>query len=183
VNYNGLQLSSAETINGENTEIFTNAGNSQVRGIQLDSEAAVTRNLTLSGGLGLQEAKFTELAAGVASTGLTLSSPVPFSPPVTWNIGTTYRTDKLAWARGNFIFNGTFQYVPSYNTGASTASTDSQATTNLNMSLTYRPNNRHWTIGAECTNCTFRIYVPIQAGTFDYISPPGYAGVRVRYEM
>lgn len=183
VNYNGLQLSSAETIDGENTEIFTNAGNSQVRGVQLDSQAAVTQHLSLNAGLGLQEAKFTELAAGVASTGLTLNSPVPFSPPVTWNVGATYRTDEVPWARGNFVFNGTFQYVPSYNTGASTASTDSQVTTNLNMSLTYRPNNSRWTIGAECTNCTFRIYVPIQAGTFDYISEPGYAGVRVRYEM
>ena len=183
VNYNGLQLASAETINGENTEIFTNAGNSQVRGIQLDSEAALTRHLTLNGGLGLQEAKFTELAAGVASTGLTLNSPVPFSPPLTWNVGVTYRTDELAWAHGNFIFNGTFQYVPAYNAGAATTSTDSQVTANLNMSLTYRPSNSPWTVGAECTNCTFRIYVPFAGGAADYISEPGYAGVRVRYAL
>ena len=183
VNYNGLQLSSAAVVNGENTEIFANAGNSQTRGIQLDAEAVATRNLTINAGLGLQEAKFTELAPGVVATGLTLNSAVPFSPPVTWNVGFTYRTDEMPWARGRFTLNGTFQYIPVYNTGASATSTDSQVTTNLNASLTYRPTASHWTVGAECTNCTFRIYVPIQAGTFDYISPPGYAGIRVRYEM
>ena len=137
----------------------------------------------MNGGLGLQEAKFTELAAGVASTGLTLNSPVPYSPPLTWNVGVTYRTDELAWAHGNFTFNGTFQYVPAYNAGASTTSTDSQVTANLNMSLVYRPTNSPWTIGAECTNCTFRIYVPFAGGAADYISEPGYAGVRVRYAL
>jgi iron complex outermembrane receptor protein len=183
VNYNDLQLASGYVApDGENTEIFTNAGNSQVRGMQLESVAAVTDNLSVNASLGMEEAKFTELAAGVSITGLTLKSPVPFSPPLTWNIGATYNTDDVDWARGSFTMTGTFQYIPDYNTGAGTTSTDSPVSTVLNASITYHPAASRWSVGAECTNCLFR-YFPIQAGSFDYVSLPGYAGVRVRYEM
>jgi iron complex outermembrane receptor protein len=183
VNYSDLQLASAYVAaNGENEEIFTNAGNSQVRGMQLESVAAVTDNLTVNASLGMEEAKFTELASGVALAGITLKSPVPFSPPLTYNIGAAYNTDQLEWARGNFTLTGTFQYIPDYNAGGSSTSTDSPVTEMVNASITYHPAGSRWSVGAECLNCLFR-YFPIQTGSFDYTSLPGYAGVRVRFEM
>lgn len=183
VNYNDLQLASAYVApDGENEEIFTNGGNSEVRGIQLESVAAVTDNLTVNANLGLQEAKFTELASGVAFTGLTIKSPVPFSPPLTYSLGAVYNSDQLGWAHGSFTLTGTFQYIPDYNAGGSPTATDSPATETLNAAIIYHPAASRWSVGAECTNCLFR-YFPIQTGSFDYISLPGYAGVRVRYEM
>ncbi len=184
VNYAGLQLASGYVAaNGQNTEIFTNAGNSQVRGLQLESTAAVTDNLTANLSLGMEEAKFTELAPGVLITGTTLNSKVPFSPPVTFTAGLTYHTDDLDWARGRFTMTGNFQYVPRYNSGSTATATDSPTEENLNASITYLPTGSRWSVGLECTNCLFRNYVQIQDGNFDYISQPGYFGARVRYEM
>ena len=183
VNYNDLQLQSNYfAADGETESIFTNAGNSQVRGVELESEAVVTRDLTLNASLGLEQAKFTELASGAVLAGLNLNSPVPFSPPVTFSVGATY-TKAVPWIRGNVTMTGNFQWIPPYNTGAQAGSVDSSAQTVLSAAITYRPQASRWSVGVECTNCLFQYYVPIAAGAYDYISPPGYVGFRVRYAM
>ena len=183
VNYADLQLQSSYLAsNGEVTSIFANAGNSQVRGVELESTAVITDALSVNASLGLQEAKFTELAPGAVIAGLTENSRVPFSPPATFTLGLTYNTDDLDWAHGRFTFTGNYQWIPSYNTGAQSISGDSSTQDVLNASLTYHPVAAKWSVGLECTNCLFRYYVPIQAGDYEYISQPGYAGMRLRYE-
>ena len=183
VNYNDLQLQSNYfAADGETESIFTNAGNSQARGIELESEAVVTNNLSINANLGLEQAKFTELAAGAVLAGLNTRSPVPFAPPVTFSAGATYNTP-VPWVHGNVTMTGNFQWIPPYNTGAQSTSVDSSAQTVLSAAITYRPLASRWSVGVECTNCLFRYYVPIAAGAYDYISQPGYVGFRVRYAM
>ncbi len=185
VNYNSLQLqSSYVAADGEITSIFANAGNSEVRGFELESQAVITDDLIANVSLGLQDAKFTELSPGVASAdGLTLKSAVPFSPPATFTAGLTYHLP-APWARGDFTVAANLQWIPPYNTGSAATAGDTPTQDIVSGAITYKPADfNKWSVSLECTNCLFRYYVTNQSGSYEAITQPGYVGVRLRYDM
>ena len=184
VNYKDLQLQTNYTdpTTGVLLNLIQNAGSVRDRGLELDTQALIRRDLSLNFGLSLQDAVWTQVTPALVATGINKSSEVPYTPPLTLTAGLTYRP-KFSFVPGALRFDGYLQYIEAYNSQANGASVTAAAQALLNGSVSYTPKNSHLTFQVECTNCLFRYYVPIAAGTYNYISQPGYLGFRVRYAM
>jgi len=184
VNYKNMQLQTnfADPATGVLLNLIENAGNVRDRGLEVDSQAMIRRDLSLNLGVSLQNAVWTRVTPDLVATGINKSSEVPYTPPFTLNAGLTYRPH-FAFIPGALRMDGYAQFITAYNSQADGAAIASKAQTILNGSVSYTPLNSRLTFQLECTNCLFRYYVPIAAGSYDYVSQPGYAGFRVRYAL
>lgn len=161
-NYDHMQLTEYQELGAPLT---VNAGDSRIRGGELELVAAPLQGLELSYSLGILSAHYTSLIANAAlnlppEVQIGLNSKLQKTPPNENLIGIDYRLPKLFPAGGNFVLhadwrftadtyndaqNSVFLYQPAYNIG--------------NASIGWQADSGKWSLRFMGYNLTNRQYI------------------------
>jgi iron complex outermembrane recepter protein len=176
----GLQLSytTPGSVVGTTLSTQDNAGDIEVKGVELELFARPARGLDLYATAGLQEGKytyvnpraqsFTNSVTGVYVNAIDPSDELSRFPKQTVAVGATYTLPVAALA-GSFTGNIEANYTGKFWTTASNSApstrtptalnSQSDAYTLLNMSLAYNSDNGDWSAALACKNCTDKVYI------------------------
>ena len=129
--------------------ITTNAGDSRIRGLELEVTAAATADLTIYGNLGLMDGEYTRLSAGGELAGI---GPDPTrTPDTTFNIGADYVSPREVF-NGEVFLGGQLSWIDDYFMGNDNApNTLIESHTLVNLQAGWR--NDDWETVLECKNC------------------------------
>jgi iron complex outermembrane receptor protein len=161
-NYDRMQLTEYQELGAPLT---VNAGDSRIRGGELELVAAPLQGLEVSYSLGILSAHYTSLIANSAlnlppEVQIGLNSKLQKTPPNESLIGVDYRLPKLLLPGGNFVVhadwrftahtyndaqNSIFLYQPSYNIG--------------NASVAWQAESGKWSLRLLGYNLTNRQYI------------------------
>lgn len=182
--YKDLQINTALLLPNNTTIFITdNAGDSRVKGVELESNFVLTSEISGHFAMGIQDGKFTRLDRGTIAAGLTLDSPLPQTPGETYSGGITYSQD-FAELGGPITFTAGAQYVPAYNPGVTANSIKTRDLIFSNATLAYAPLGTGIEIAVECRNC-FRnvqnIYPNLTGSALLGVLP--YVGARIGFKI
>lgn len=145
--YKDMQLTVTSAATGF-TPWFINAGQSRIRGIEIDTEARPTPALRLTGSISYMEAKYVSLGAAALAAGFNLSDLLPNTPKWSGSLGATYTAD--LGEKGSLAFHGDLNFKSRM---AKDYQNDFiQGWVNLvNANIAYTPPSEHWslTLGAD----------------------------------
>lgn len=143
--YEGIQIA---TVQGP-LFITTNAGDSRIRGLELEVTVAATTDLTIYSNLGLMDGEYRFLSPGGVAAGI---GPDPTrTPDTTFNIGADYVSPRPV-ANGEVFFGGQLSWIDDYFMGNDNApNTLIESHTLVNLQAGWR--NDDWEAVIECKNC------------------------------
>jgi len=147
-NYKNLQL----IIQSGISPLTRNAGESQIKGVELDYQWQVLPDLIVSGTGGWIDARYTKLDAAANASGIFLSNKFDKTPEDTASLALDYRPHlrlgMLAWHVDYAWKSG------QYNDAVNTPELYQKAFGLLNASVTYTGGDGKWNIGVGGTNLT-----------------------------
>ena len=157
--------------------LTTNAGDTEIKGLELEVASAVTDDLHIYGSLGLMDGKYTRrTAAGIAEE----IGPDPArTPDATANIGADYILPMTVLS-GNFFLGGQVAWVDDYYMGNSNEiETLVEAHTLVNAQVGWR--NDNWEALVECKNCFDEEWFGTNLFDVLYTADPVRWGIRLKY--
>jgi iron complex outermembrane receptor protein len=171
--YDDIQIATTEGVGF----ITTNAGDSEIKGLELEVAGAITDDLRLYGNLGLMDGKYTRLSASGSKEGI---GPEPArTPDATANIGADY-TLPMTVLSGNFFMGGQVAWVDDYYMGNSNQiETLVEAHTLVNAQVGWR--NDNWEAVVECKNCFDEEWFGTNLFNVLYTADPVRYGLRLKY--
>lgn len=129
---------------------FENAGTGRIKGFELEAEAAVTSDLTLSGSLGYLDAQYRKLESG---TTIALGNRFVNTPDWTANIGAAY--DVHLGRHGDSTLRVDYSYKSTQAKNAeNTPALIQEGYGLLNLSAEYNPSDSNWQILTGVRNAT-----------------------------
>jgi iron complex outermembrane receptor protein len=130
-----------------------NAGKGVVEGIEAQATVAASDDLVLNAAVGYLETKYTDLGN---APGLTLNTPFPYSPKLTYTIGSQYQM----WLNNDSVtFRADYTWVGKTETNIDPRFTVPQKGYGLlNARATYRPDDANWSVAVYGTNLTNQFY-------------------------
>jgi len=150
--YKAIQLLIQEGV----APTFVNAGDARIKGIEIDSEAAITDTLHVTASAGYIDAFYTSIEdpTGV----ITLESSLPKVAKWTAHVGADYR-EYLPWSdsvtfRGDYTFKSRVA-----NDADNTPQLFAPGISLVDLSATYQPSFGNWSFIAGGTNITNRRYL------------------------
>jgi len=134
-----------------------NAGRAEVKGVELEGTLRPLPGLTLDGSLAYLDFDYKSLSASAISSGVTLSMRGPYAPKWQYSAGVQYDADL---GDGGVV---TPRLDLSHSAGFYTQSVNdplgfTPARTLLNGRITWRPKDSRFSITAEVTNITNKLY-------------------------
>lgn len=163
--YTNLQLLAIATDDfGGIVALVENAGEAEIKGFELELNAAPIDALRIDAGLGFLDAKYTQLDASVTS--ITLDSELVKTPEWSFNIGADYTVPI-----GNG-FSGTLRVDYSYRSRTQHVADNNPLLEQdgyglLNLRVTFGPEDRSWELAAFGTNITNELYITNGLSQFD----------------
>jgi iron complex outermembrane receptor protein len=131
-----------------------NAGDAEVRGLELELELEPTDGLIIDGALGLIDFEYQTINP---NTGIAITTVPPYTPATTWSGGIQYEFDLGGNGSLTPRIDATYQsHVFSAPANAATSRIDSH--TVLNGRLTYRSPDNDWVAALEVRNLTDEYY-------------------------
>jgi iron complex outermembrane receptor protein len=176
--YEDVQIATTESDGGDgNLFITTNAGDSEVKGLELEVAASVTDDLRLYGSVGLMDGKYTRLSDGGVAAGI--GPDLARTPDATANIGADYTVPATVLG-GNFFLGGQVAWVDDYFMGNSNQiETLIEAHTLVNAQVGWR--NDNWEAIVECRNCADEEWFGTNLFDVLYTADPVRWGIRLKY--
>jgi iron complex outermembrane receptor protein len=150
--YKAIQLLIQEGV----SPTFVNAGDARIKGIEIDTEAAITDTLHVTASAGYIDAFYTSIEdpTGV----ITLESSLPKVAKWTAHIGADYQIH-LPWS-GSVTLRGDDSFKSRVaNDADNTPQLFAQGVSLVDLSATYRPSLGNWSFIAGGTNVTNRRYL------------------------
>jgi iron complex outermembrane receptor protein len=178
--YKGLQISTEFP----NTTSFvtTNAGDSRVRGAELEVNAVPAPGLIAQASLGLMNATFTRISAGAVASGFTSATKPLQTPDVTANFGLSYSTEINA--AGEFSLAGNVSKSSSYYFDYPNR-LDQKIIKPwlLDLSVAQKFMDGRLRLSLECKNCTDRHWSAQQLFSLAYPGDPRRVLFRIGYRF
>jgi len=130
-----------------------NAGKGVVEGIESQVTFAATDDLVLNASVGYLSTKYTDLGN---APGLSLNTPFPYSPKLTYTVGSQYQM----WLNNDSVtFRADYTWVGKTETNIDPRFTVPQKGYGLlNARATYRPDDANWSVALYGTNLTNQFY-------------------------
>lgn len=185
--YKRIQL----TVQVGNSPVTENGGDARIQGVELEAEARVTDEFSLTGTYGYLNSKYTSLASGVT---ITLQDHLVDAPDTTFSVGGKYRfamnNGAAVSLRVDYDYKGT-TYLEAQNVSNPDPYPNALRQDGygiLDSSVTFTPNNSHWELQAGVHNITDKRY--LMSGVDDWAgvgfiggsySPPRQWFATVRY--
>ncbi len=179
--YSNYQVSQRNNLTGQNN-VYT-ADQATIDGVQLDGRWRIARGASLTTGISYLQTTMDKIVTPAGDfSGLDL----PFSPHWTANVGYQQTFDLSGGAELEALVN--FQYVSRrWATYTHATYTDIEANTRTDLTLTYTPAHRHWSMGAWVRNLEDAVVktqgnvgaIPGPASFF--LEPPRTYGVRMTF--
>lgn len=145
--YDGIQLNFQEGV----SPTIRNAGNAEIKGIEIEMRAAFTDNFTLDAGFGYVDAEYTSVNPLVV--GVNLNSRLPKTPETQINISPQFHVPLAGGA--SLVFNVDYFFVSDmYNDAENSPLLFRDDSNVLNGSATYRSGDDKWDIVLGGTNLT-----------------------------
>ncbi|MFC4313143.1 TonB-dependent receptor [Steroidobacter flavus] len=138
----------------------TNAGEAEVKGIEIEGVVLVSDNFTINYGLGWLDSEYTDLGT---STAIPLGARFPYAPEKSYSIGAQY---DLQLASGGMTFRTDYGWQDEVDTAADIQKSVIPAYGLLSARIVYTPPNGKWDVslfGSNLTNEYYRIngfYIP-----------------------
>ena len=155
--YDGVQLT-ANAGPSAFVPVLINAGDAEIKGVELETEVVVTDWLRLNAGVGYLDSEYDKLTPEAVATGTTLSSEIPNSPEWTGTFGVT--ADLLNNDRGHLYLRTDVSYKSSqFKTVANESFLEQDDYTLVNAALTYDFVGTQWQATLGVTNLTDEIYI------------------------
>jgi len=156
--------------------ITTNAGDSKIKGLELEVTAAATDDLTIYGNVGLMDGKYTRLSAGGMAAGI---GPDPTrTPDATAMIGADYTVPKTV-LNGEVFLGGQASWTDDYFMGNdNAANTLIKSHTLANAQIGWR--NDDWEATIECKNCFDKKWFGTNLFNVLYTADPRRWGLRIK---
>jgi iron complex outermembrane receptor protein len=179
--YDDVQIATTTLDDGGGTGgglfLTTNAGDTEIRGLELEVASAVTDDLRIYGNLGLMDGKYTRLTESGEAEGI---GPDPArTPDATANIGADYILPMTVLS-GNFFLGGQVAWVDDYYMGNSNQiETLIEAHTLVNAQVGWR--NDNWEAIVECKNCADEEWFGTNLFDVLYTADPVRWGIRLKY--
>ncbi|MFQ5634883.1 MAG: TonB-dependent receptor [Gammaproteobacteria bacterium] len=170
--YDDIQI--ATVFPGTTQFITNNAGDSEVKGLEIEVVLAATDDLTLYGNAGFMDSKFTRLSAGAVAASI---GPDPVRTPdanamagFEWMLPTgLFAGAQVSWEDDYFMGN------------SNQANTLIDAHTLVNAQLGWRSEDEQWEVVGECKNCFDEEWFGTNLFNVLYTADPVRWGLRVRY--
>ena len=205
-----IQIPARIDVNGTQISTTTNPANLDNKGLEIDAEWAPTDNFTLVAGIGIQNAKFTDISASVlAQAAACRANPAAFyqgapacnanfvdqfgniatpvrSPDYTISLSATYDIQVGSVTLSPSLgWNYSDEYaIGTTGSPQSTNGTWSGAQGYINAQLAFAFENMPGlTLSVDCRNCADKAYPTTAFGPFQFLDRPGSWGARVRYKF
>ncbi|MDT8399017.1 MAG: TonB-dependent receptor [Pseudomonadales bacterium] len=135
---------------------FRNAGNAEIYGFEIESQAAITESFRLTANAGYINAEYTSIDPG--AVGITLDSELPKTPEFKFSIGPQYELSLRN--QGSILFNLDYTHSSSvFNDAENTALLRRPSTGIVNVSVTYRDPLDKWEAVLGGSNITDERYL------------------------
>ena len=179
--YKGIQLNFQEGV----SPTIRNAGDARIKGAELEFQGLLTEQFTIASSIGYTDAYYTRIDP--RTVGTQLSSSLPKTPDLTFNISPTYK-----WRLANeaqLTFNVDYTHTAAlYNDALNTPLLKRPDSENINASVTFTGSSGAWDLVIGGTNLSDDRYITTgqdqSAGgvIFGTYNPPRqwFAAVRVR---
>lgn len=172
--YKNLQVVLIDPVAGR--RYTGNSGSAKIDGLEGESRLRIVPGLSVNGTLGLLRARYTSLGGtGPASPGstLTLATPFPRSPKVTYSVGLQFEQDMRGNGRLNFSAN--YGYKADQQSGVQVANSVLLPAYALTTGrLQYTTADDRWFGAIFCTNCLGERYL---TGGVNYSGVPGFGSM------
>ena len=138
----------------------TNAGEAEVRGVEIEGMLLVTDNFTINYGAGWLDSEYTDLGT---STAIPLGARFPYAPETSYSIGAQY---DLELSSGGLTLRTDYGWQDEVDTAADIQKSVIPAYGLLSARIVYTPSGQNWDVslfGSNLTNEYYRIngfYIP-----------------------
>ncbi len=168
--YKDLQLSSfVADAKGSFAALFTNAGAATTRGLEVEANARVSREVTLTGTIALMSAKYDEYIGPGGKDIAALRTPVN-SPKTSYRLGLNWRHP--VFDAGDLVFDADAEYrSKTYPTVSSSEILAQKGYTLLNAQVAFETADDHWTAQMGVRNLLDKRYI---THGFDLSDSMGY---------
>lgn len=178
VEYTDLQI--ASVIPGTNIFGTNNAGDSEVKGLELEGSWNATDNLNIYGNLGWMDAEYTRLSPEAAATGL--GPELDRTPELNGLLGFNYTVPATALG-GEIYFGGQASWTDDYFIGSDNFVPEDliEAHTLVNAQVGWRSESNRWEVIVECKNCFDEEWLANNFFNTIYPADPIRLGIRLKY--
>lgn len=178
VEYTDLQI--ASVIPGTNIFGTNNAGDSEVKGLELEGSWNATDNLNIYGNLGWMDAEYTRLSPEAAATGL--GPELDRTPELNGLLGFNYTVPATAMG-GEIYFGGQASWTDDYFIGSDNFVSEDliEAHTLVNAQVGWRSESNRWEVIVECKNCFDEKWLANNFFNTIYPADPIRLGIRLKY--
>ncbi len=172
--YEGIQFSAGtEDPDGNRINAFTNAGDGEIIGFELEAVALPTNNLELAAGIGFIDADYTKITEQLNATVLQITLDSKFPKTSTWNVNLAGTYSVRVGNVGSLIARLDYLYISKYyNDITNVEVIATQDHDKINARLTYANTSGNWEIAAFVTNLFDEIVIEtgFDTGSFFGIS-------------
>jgi iron complex outermembrane receptor protein len=174
--YRNIQLTvqSVDPVTNANIRTTRNAGGSNIKGFEIEAQAAPVRGLNLNLGVGYVDAKFDTLTAAAIASGFVLDSRVPQIPDWSVNAGISYTVETGA---GDLTLRGDVSHKGSQFLTAADPTSYQGSYNLLGARIAWKPS---FVPGVELSvegtnlgNTHYAYYKSTLAPTGEYVAIPG----------
>jgi iron complex outermembrane receptor protein len=138
--------------------VLANAGEAEIKGIEIETEFLPTHWLRLDGSVGYLDAKYTSFSELAQSQLPSLPDELPNAPKWTFHAGVT--ADLFENANGNLFIRADYSYTDDqFKEFTNEISLRQGSYHLLDASLNYRTPNTRWLVSLGVTNLTDEIYI------------------------
>ena len=178
VEYTDLQIAAVDP--GTNVFGTTNAGDSEVSGLELEGSWNATDNLNIYGNLGLMDNEYTRLTAEAAATGL--GPDLDRTPDASAMLGFNY-TVAATVLGGGIYFGGQLSWTDDYFIGSDNEPVADliEEHTLVNLHVGWLSDSDRWEVIVECKNCFDEEWIGNNFVSTIYPSDPVRWGIRLKY--
>ncbi|MGI9344445.1 MAG: TonB-dependent receptor [Gammaproteobacteria bacterium] len=172
--YEDIQI--ATVFPGTTAFITNNAGDTEVKGAELEVQVQATNNIRIFGNIGLMDAEYTRLSAGAVAASI---GPDPVrTPDSNAMIGAEWTLPR------GFFAGGQVSWTDDYFMGNSNQpETLIEAFTLVNAQVGWRSDNERWEVVGECKNCFDEEWFGTNLFNVLYTADPVRYNLRVKFSL
>ncbi|MBT8421521.1 MAG: TonB-dependent receptor, partial [Gammaproteobacteria bacterium] len=173
--YDDIQIATTESAGF----ITTNAGDSEIDGLEIELTAAATENLTIFSNLGMMSGEYKRLSPGGVTAGI---GPEPTrTPDTTFNIGGEYAVPQQVFG-GEMYVSSQLAWIDDYFMGNDNSpNTLIESHTLVNAQVGWRRDNLEAVV--ECKNCFDEEWFGTNLFNVLYTADPARWGLRLKYSF
>ncbi len=178
VEYTDLQI--AAVLPGTNIFGTNNAGDSEVKGLEVEGSWNATENLNIYGNLGLMDNEYTRLTQEAIDTGL--GPDIDRTPDASALLGFNYTVAPTVLG-GGIYFGGQLSWTDDYFIGSDNEPVADliEEHTLVNLHVGWISDSDRWEVIVECKNCFDEEWIGNNFVSTIYPSDPVRWGIRLKY--